>query len=391
MTQDSGSPSFRYYAFISYSHQDKTWADWLHKALETYAVPKRLVGRTTAAGVIPKRLTPIFRDRDELASAHDLGGKVNEALAQSANLIVICSPHSAAPHWVQEEILAYKRLGRSERVFCLIVDGEPNASELSGREAEECFAPALRFQLDSTGEPTIQRAEPVAADGWPGKDGKANVRLKLIAGLLDVGFDTLKQREQHRKMQRMIALTSLALVVMAVTSVLALFALISRHDAVIAQHEAIVAQGAAERRQKQAESLVSFMLGDLTTKLRQVDRLDILSSVDDKAMAYFKSLPLTDVNAASLAQRAKALQKIGDFRMNQSRLSDSMEAFPQALRINRRLVGLFPNDPARQNAYGDNDVQHNLDVVYNDLGHVAQARGELDPALADYLKDLALD
>ena len=58
-----------YFAFISYSHNDKLWADWLHKSLETYRVPSRLVGQTTDAGIVPKRLTPIFRDRDELASA----------------------------------------------------------------------------------------------------------------------------------------------------------------------------------------------------------------------------------------------------------------------------------------------------------------------------------
>jgi hypothetical protein len=34
---------YKYKAFISYSHQDKKWGDWLHKALETYRVPKGLV------------------------------------------------------------------------------------------------------------------------------------------------------------------------------------------------------------------------------------------------------------------------------------------------------------------------------------------------------------
>jgi len=28
-------PDFKYKAFISYSHNDEKWADWLHKALET--------------------------------------------------------------------------------------------------------------------------------------------------------------------------------------------------------------------------------------------------------------------------------------------------------------------------------------------------------------------
>ena len=33
-----GHDQFKYWAFISYSHQDKKWGDWLHKALETYRV-----------------------------------------------------------------------------------------------------------------------------------------------------------------------------------------------------------------------------------------------------------------------------------------------------------------------------------------------------------------
>ena len=199
MTQASAEPDFRYRAFISYSHQDKSWADWLHKALETYRVPSRLVGKTTAAGMIPRRLAPVFRDREELASATDLGRKVNEALRESANLIVICSPRSAMSHWVNEEVLSFKRLGRSERIFCLIVDGEPNASELPGRAAEECFAPALRHPLGSDGQLSPEQTEPIAADVRPGKDGKINAKLKLIAGMLDVGFDQLKQRELQRR------------------------------------------------------------------------------------------------------------------------------------------------------------------------------------------------
>ncbi len=37
---------YKYKAFISYSHQDKKWGDWLHRSLETYRVPKGLVVRT---------------------------------------------------------------------------------------------------------------------------------------------------------------------------------------------------------------------------------------------------------------------------------------------------------------------------------------------------------
>jgi eukaryotic-like serine/threonine-protein kinase len=425
----TGSAAFRYYAFISYSHQDKTWADWLHKALETYVVPKRLVGQTTAAGVIPKRLTPIFRDRDELASANDLSRKVSQALTQSANLIVICSPHSAASRWVDEEVRVWKRMGRDEHVFCLIVNGEPNASDLPGRAAEECFVPALRFQFDAAGHPTREPSEPIAADVRGGRDGKHNAKLKLIAGLLDVGFDALKQRELHRKMQRMIALTSLALVVTAVTSALALSALISRHDALVAQRKAVVAQEIAERRQKQAESLVGFMLGDLNDKLAQVQRLDIMQTVDNKAMAYFKSLPDTDVTPASLVQRAKALEKIGAVQMDLGNLTDALEALRASAAISSRLAAAAPADAARQVAYSrtlafigmvhwnqgqlevtqqdfesarqalqpslprannEPPVLLQLEYLSNDIGHVLEARGQPDAAENEYRDMLAL-
>ena len=69
-------PQCKYHAFISYSHQDSGWGAWLHKALETYPIPQRLVGRQTPSGTIPKKLTPIFRDRDELPSAGDLSSTI---------------------------------------------------------------------------------------------------------------------------------------------------------------------------------------------------------------------------------------------------------------------------------------------------------------------------
>src|SRR5918912_815412 len=72
-----------YYAFLSYSHKDKELADWLHRELEKYRVPRALAGRLTANGVIPKRLTPIFRDEHDLAAAGDLGGQIQSPPAGS--------------------------------------------------------------------------------------------------------------------------------------------------------------------------------------------------------------------------------------------------------------------------------------------------------------------
>src|SRR5712692_8100587 len=157
--QRNGTPSagaesepFRYKAFISYSHKDKAWGDWLHKALEGYRVPKRLVGSDGRDGPVPARLFPIFRDREELPSSADLGEQITTSLEQSAYLIAICSPHSARSRWVNEEILSFKRMGRERRILALIVNGEPNAANDPGQAERECFPSALRFALGDDGE-----------------------------------------------------------------------------------------------------------------------------------------------------------------------------------------------------------------------------------------------
>lgn len=192
----------KYPAFISYSHRDEQRARWLHKAIEGYRVPKPLVGRLGRNGPIEKRIFPVFRDEDELAASSGLPRDLRAALSESANLIVLCSPAAAQSRWVNQEIIEFKRLGRADRIIPLIVDGEPHAPS----PQYECFPPALRFEIDVAGNLTDQPAdEPIAAD-LRSKDGneeskreessrQENAKLKLIAGVLGVSFDELRQRE----------------------------------------------------------------------------------------------------------------------------------------------------------------------------------------------------
>jgi tetratricopeptide (TPR) repeat protein len=349
--------SVGYRAFISYSHRDQTWAQWLHKAIETYRVPSRLVGETTAAGVIPRRLAPIFRDRDELASATDLGRKVNEALAQSANLLVICSPAAATSRWVNEEVLAFKRLGRAERIFCLIVSGEPNATDLAGRADEECFCEALRFTIDASGRPTRERTEPIAADARPGADGKPNARLKLIAGMLDVGFDALKQRELHRRNRKWAALAAASFAGMLLTGGLSIYALRARHEAIAQRGE--------------AEGLIEYMLGDLRKKLEPVGRLDVMDSVGERALAYYSAQNAGALDADSLGRRARALHLIGEVDDLRGNLDHALDVFEKAAHSTSELLARAPND-------GQRIFDHAQSMYW--VGYVAFQRGQNDVA-----------
>jgi hypothetical protein len=98
----------RYSAFLGYSHIDSAWAKWLHAALEGTRVDKDLVGRETPAGPVPRSLRPVFRDRDDFAAGHSLTEQTLTALQASKFLVVLCSPHAAKSHYVDEEIRRFK-------------------------------------------------------------------------------------------------------------------------------------------------------------------------------------------------------------------------------------------------------------------------------------------
>lgn len=329
---ESSIPRWNYRAFISYSHRDEAWARWLHRSLERYRVPSRLVGTRTAHGLIPRRLTPIFRDRDELGTATDLGREIRAALAGSECLIVICSPASARSHWVNEEVRAYKRLGHSGRIRCLIVAGEPGTADATndGSAADECFCPALRFDVDRNGEPSAARADPVAADTRASEGGRADARLKLIAGMLGVRFDVLKQREIHRRRRRLLLVTAASIAGMTVATILAVNAYIARNE--------------AQHRQAQTQQTLNFMLGDLHDKLAAMGRLDLMAATADQVMAVLAAIPPGSLTDSELAQQSRALVQIGDIRIREAKLGAAMEAFQSAYRRSAELASRHPRD-----------------------------------------------
>jgi tetratricopeptide (TPR) repeat protein len=357
---------FKYFAFISYSHADERWSRWLHRSLETYRVPKRLIGRVTNRGPVPGRLTPVFRDRDELTGAADLGSTVTAALGASRDLIVICSPAAARSRWVDEEVRAFKRMGRGDRILTLIVDGEPNATARPGEGQQECFTASLRFELDPDGGLSARPAEPIAADLRPGKDGRTNAKLKLIAGLLGIGLDELKQREQRRQQKRLLLITAASLAGMVLTGALAVTAWIARQDAV--------------RNRDRAEDLIGFMLGDFRQQLEPLGKLELLKNVGDKAMEYFSSQPERDITNESLLRRAEALRQIGDVRLSLGEFGPALAAFQESLTLGQELSARSPDNQDWLFALGN---------AWFWVGYTHWQKGDLDAAVApmnEYLK-----
>jgi WD40 repeat protein len=277
------------------SHVDARWAAWLHKSLETYRIPKTLVGTMSSDGLtaIPRRLFPLFRDRDELAGASSLGDKIEGALQASRNLIVICSAHAARSKWVNQEITAFKASGREQRIFCLIVDGEPNATALPASGLQECFPEAIRYVVDAAGRITDTPAEPIAADLRQNGDGKRNALLKVLAGVLDVDFDSLKQRDHDRRIRQFtiagVALSA-AVVVLAGLS-----------------YYAFLQKGAAEREARAARAALA---GQLAThaqlNLQTFPRRSLLLGVEALQTTTRKGEPAVAAAEQALRQALAA-------------------------------------------------------------------------------------
>jgi len=331
----SGVPRLRtrYYAFLSYSHKDKELADWLHRELEKFRVPHSLAGKLTANGVVPRRLTPIFRDQHDLSAGGELGVEIKAALAASQFLIVLCSPEAARSRWTNAEIESFKRTRPEGCVLAAVVAGEPFASDIPGREAEECFPPALRYKYDRRGHQTGKRAEPLAADFREVGEGMRLALLKLVAGMLGVGLDELVQRETTRRHRHMAWLAAGSLAGMAITSTLAVTSIQSRNE--------------AREQRRDAEGLIGFMLGDLKGKLEPIGRLDVLDAVGAKALAYYQKQDKLQLSDDSLAQRSKALTLMGQIATDRGDLDSGLRLYKEAFASTAELLRRQPDDPQR--------------------------------------------
>jgi tetratricopeptide (TPR) repeat protein len=297
-----------YRAFLSYSHADEKSARWLMRRLEAYRVPKNLVGTPGRDGPIPAKLGQMFRDRDELASAGDLSSTITSALNDSSALVVICSPASAQSRWVNAEVQTFRASGRGDFIYSFIIDGDPASRE----PGVACFPSAL-IEPETPGGP---EREPLAADARKQGDGRERAFLKLVAGLLGVGYDSLAQREAQQRHKRMAIITGASLLGMTLAVVLAVTAYIARND--------------AERRQAQAEDILGFMLGDLRKNLTKVGRLDLMRKVDDKATGYFATLNPRDLSDRALEEQARSLYGIGEVRVNEGNHKEAMIAFRES-------------------------------------------------------------
>jgi hypothetical protein len=211
MPDDGQQPDelFLYDAFISYRHvaRDRKWAEWLIDALERYRIPKSLQDEKG----LPPRLKKIFRDEDEVPASADLNDQIKDALKASRFLIVVCSPYTPRSQWVAREIEIFTELGRRDRTLALLTEGEPGDSFPAAMLEHDYQIVSADGSVQSIKEPR----EPLAADVRPRprtsmRMVKRLAVLRLVACIIGVNFDDLRQRDRQRTLRRLLLQGALA-------------------------------------------------------------------------------------------------------------------------------------------------------------------------------------
>jgi tetratricopeptide (TPR) repeat protein len=341
---------YPYAAFISYRHAelDRRWAKWLHKTLETYRVPRSLV----RSRGLPPRIGRVFRDEEELPVSSSLSGEIDKALIASKFLIVICSRQTPSSKWVNREVERFRELGRGDRILAVLIDGEPHESFPKAlteiRRATTGANPITPGQSasaqsaapDSVGahDPSFEAVEPLAADVRPIRHESPGhlvrmARMRMIACVLGVKFDDLRNRELHRRNRRLVALGSVAASLLVLMSFLTVFAFVQRRNAVVERDN--------------AKAVLDFLTDEVLTgaspdrlgdpaAAEAVVRAAILPATHASAQRFAADKPLVD--AAIRSTLASTLDAIGHTRL-------ALEQAKIALDARDRLLG--PDHPDR--------------------------------------------
>ncbi len=157
-------------------------------------------------------------------------------------------------------------------------------------------------------------------------------------------------------------------VVASVVTLLAIFALVARQEAVTAGNE-------ARAQRAQAEGLVEFMLGDLRKKLEPKARLDVLDAVGARAMTYYAQQGDRTLDADSLGRRARVLHMLGEIAGDRGDLVSALKLFQQASVSTAELLARDPNNLQRI-------FEHAQSVFW--VGEIAMRRAQLPVAEAQF-------
>ena len=220
---------YKYDAFISYRHiePDLTIAKILHEMIEKFNIPKYLrIVSNDENSINDKHIFRVFRDREEL-STKDLSTMIEEAIANSKNLIVICSKRTSLSPWCRKEVQLFKKIHGVNNIIPVLIEGEPDEAfidELKNLKATFINSENVEEEKNIELLAADIRPDEVKSSSFKGyeileysKDPKLNELTKksldilkkseiyrIVASMLNVNYGDLKLRHQERYLKRII-------------------------------------------------------------------------------------------------------------------------------------------------------------------------------------------
>ena len=227
--ENTTKKKYKYDAFISYRHvePDLTIAEILHDMIEKFNIPKHLRTVSNDGSLIDdKHVFRVFRDREEL-STKDLSTMIEEAIANSENLIVICSKRTSLSPWCRKEVQLFKKIHGANNIIPILIEGEPDESfidELKNLKATFINSENVEEEKNIELLAADIRPDEVKSPSFKGyeilqnsKDTKLNELTKksldilkkseiyrIVASMLNVNYGDLKLRHQERYLKRII-------------------------------------------------------------------------------------------------------------------------------------------------------------------------------------------
>ena len=227
--ENTTKKKYKYGAFISYRHvePDLTIAEILHDMIEKFNIPKHLRTVSNDGSLIDdKHVFRVFRDREEL-STKDLSTMIEEAIANSENLIVICSKRTSLSPWCRKEVQLFKKIHGANNIIPILIEGEPDESfidELKNLKATFINSENVEEEKNIELLAADIRPDEVKSPSFKGyeilqnsKDPKLNELTKksldilkkseiyrIVASMLNVNYGDLKLRHQERYLKRII-------------------------------------------------------------------------------------------------------------------------------------------------------------------------------------------
>ena len=181
--------SYDYDVFLSYRHKplDAAITQKAFHALESYNLPR--IFRKSGFSAVRR----VFRDTEELAVSRILSNTIEEALRSSNCLVVVCSSDTPSSEWVDREVAAFVELGRSDKIYPLLIAGGP----------EESYPPALNKIPDI--ENRVLDARVTGDDPKKIKKRMKAALLPVVARISGIPHRELARRDKMRSVSNALA------------------------------------------------------------------------------------------------------------------------------------------------------------------------------------------